>query len=117
MFRRACVVTFVLLAAPASSQDGAALYAQRCSMCHDGGVVRAPARRVLSELQPERVVASLSADGLMRAQGAELSDNERRAIAVFLTGKALGSMAAPVTAPKCSRPAPAFSKASASAWR
>jgi hypothetical protein len=46
MFRRACVVTFVLLAAPASSQDGAALYAQRCSMCHDGGVVRAPARRV-----------------------------------------------------------------------
>ena len=116
MFRRACVVTFLLLAAPASSQDGAALYAQRCSMCHDGGVVRAPARRVLSELQPERVVASLSADGLMRAQGAELSDNDRRAIAVFLTGKPLGTMAAPVTAPQCSQPAPAFSKASASAW-
>jgi polyvinyl alcohol dehydrogenase (cytochrome) len=116
MVRPACVLTFVLLAAPASPQDGAALYAQRCSMCHDGGVVRAPARRVLSELTPERVVASLSADGLMRAQGAELSDDERRAVAVFLTGKALGAMAAPVTAPKCSRPAPAFSKAPMSGW-
>jgi polyvinyl alcohol dehydrogenase (cytochrome) len=116
MFRPACVLTFVFLAAPASTQDGAALYAQRCSTCHDGGVVRAPARRVLSELTPERVVASLSADGLMRAQGAELSDDERRAVAVFLTGKPLGAMAAPVTAPKCSRPAPAFSKAPASGW-
>jgi polyvinyl alcohol dehydrogenase (cytochrome) len=116
MFRPACVLTFVFLATPAWSQDGALLYAQRCSMCHDGGVVRAPSRRALIELTPERVVASLSADGLMRAQGAELSDDERRSVAVFLTGKPLGTMAAPITVPKCARPAPAFSKASASAW-
>src|SRR5262245_20028666 len=85
-------------------------------MCHAGGVVRAPSRRVLSELLAARVVASPSSDGLMRTEGGELADNERRALAVFLTGKPLGTMTAPVTAPKCSRPAPAFSKASASAW-
>jgi cbb3-type cytochrome c oxidase subunit III len=81
-----CVLAVALLSTPAWPQDGAAVYAQRCGMCHDGGVVRAPQRRVLGELAPERIVASLSADGLMRAQGAELSDAERQAVAVFLTG-------------------------------
>ena len=46
----------------------------------------------------------------------ELSDDERRAVAVFLTGKPLGTIAAPVIVPKCARPAPPFSKVSASAW-
>jgi polyvinyl alcohol dehydrogenase (cytochrome) len=53
------VLPLVLLAVPAFAQDGAALYAQHCSLCHDGGVVRAPARRALSEITPERIVASL----------------------------------------------------------
>lgn len=116
MLRPAWVLLLVFLAAPVRAQDGAGLYAQRCGMCHDGGVVRAPARRALSELTPERVVAALAADGVMRTQGTELSADQRAAIAVFVTGKALGTMAAPVTVPKCSRPAPAFSKASPGAW-
>ena len=44
------------------------------------------------------------------------SDDERRAIAVFLSGKPLGSMTPPITAPRCTRPAPPFTAVPASAW-
>src|SRR5262245_63280347 len=98
----------VLTAVSAQAQDGAAVYAQACSICHDGGVVRAPARRALTEMTPERIVASLET-GAMRAQGASLTDAQRRAIAVFLSGKPLGSMVAPMTAPRCMRAPAAFS--------
>ena len=41
----------ILMAAPVSAQDGAALYAQRCASCHEGGqVARAPARDVIAAL-------------------------------------------------------------------
>src|SRR6266850_1179886 len=102
MLRSACAVIVIGVAAPAPAlaQDGAVLYGQYCGVCHDGGVVRAPARRVLSEMTPERIVASLET-GLMRAQGSTLNDDQRRAIAVFLTGKPLGAMTAQVTAPRC----------------
>ena len=115
MVRSACATMFVLTAVPALAQDGAALYGQYCAVCHDGGVVRAPARRALGEMTPERLVASLET-GLMRAQGSALNDDQRRAIAVFLSGKPLGSMTAPVTAPRCTRAPAAFSNARPSAW-
>ena len=115
MFRSACVVTFVFLAAAASAQDGASLYAAQCSVCHDGGVVRAPARRALSEMTPERIVAALE-NGVMRAQGASIAVDERRAIAVFISGKPLGSLAAPVTTAKCTAAPSAFTASPRSAW-
>src|SRR3989442_3819642 len=115
MVRSACATMFVLTAVPALAQDGAALYGQYCAVCHDGGVVRAPARRALGEMTPERLVASLET-GLMRAQGSALNDDQQRAIAVFLSGKPLGSMTAPVTAPRCTRAPAAFSNARPSAW-
>jgi polyvinyl alcohol dehydrogenase (cytochrome) len=115
MVRSAYATMFVLTAVPALAQDGAALYGQYCAVCHDGGVVRAPARRALGEMTPERLVASLET-GLMRAQGSALNDDQRRAIAVFLSGKPLGSMTAPVTAPRCTRAPAAFSNARPSAW-
>src|SRR5262245_25060025 len=98
------VLAAILVVAPeVRAQDGAVLYATHCSPCHDGGVVRAPQRRTLSELTPERIVAALEG-GSMRVQGAGRTSDERRAIAVFLTGKPLGSMTAPNTAPKCTTP-------------
>src|SRR2546426_12154477 len=66
-------------------------------------------------MTPERLVASLET-GLMRAQGSALNDDQRRAIAVFLTGKPLGTMTAPVTAPRCTRPPAAFTSAPSSTW-
>ena len=53
-----CVCAGDAVAAPASAQDGAALYAQRCASCHEGGqVARAPARDVIAALPPDRIVA------------------------------------------------------------
>src|SRR5262245_689461 len=115
MVRSACILTFVLSAVSAIAEDGAALYAQACAVCRDGGVVSEPARRALGEMSPERIVASLQT-GLMRAQGAALNGDQRIAIAVFLSGKPLGSVAATVTAPRCTRPPAAFTGASSSAW-
>jgi len=115
MVRTACALACLILAAPAMAQDGATLYAVHCGQCHDGGVVRAPSRRTLSEMTPERIVASLES-GLMRLQGTERSPDERRAIAVFLSGKPLGSMAAPNTAPRCATVPSALSAAPRSAW-
>jgi polyvinyl alcohol dehydrogenase (cytochrome) len=81
--------------------DGAALYAQHCSRCHDLGLLRAPTRRVLREFAPERIVASLE-NGTMRTQGGERTAEERRAIAAFLTGKAVGDTPAPPPLRMCS---------------
>ena len=115
MLRCAFAIVCLFLAAPAVAQDGAVLYATHCGQCHDGGVVRAPSRRVLGEMTPERIVAALES-GLMRLQGSERTADERRAIAVFLSGKPLGSLAAPVTAPRCTSTPAAFSAAPRSAW-
>src|SRR6476660_6050391 len=70
MRRTGCVLTFVLWAASAWAQDGAALYAQHCGMCHDLGIPRTPTRQVLSVMEPERIVAALET-GTMRVQGAQ----------------------------------------------
>ena len=65
MTRIACGVTglavlFGLLCpAGASAQNGAALYREHCSGCHDTGVDRAPARDALQTMSAERVLTAL----------------------------------------------------------
>ncbi len=119
MLRARCMFAFLLLApeltndveithaavrqpqAKSSGAEGGALYAQHCSRCHDLGLLRAPTRRVLRELSPERILASLE-NGTMRTQGAERTPEERRAIAAFLTGKAVGETPPPPPLRMCS---------------
>ena len=79
----ACVWGVIGAAAPTLAQDGPSLYGQYCSRCHDGGIVRAPSRWVISQLTPERIVAALDT-GTMRVQGAERTPAERRAIMALL---------------------------------
>jgi polyvinyl alcohol dehydrogenase (cytochrome) len=99
--RAALAVAVGLLSAlPAAAQDGAALYTAHCTRCHDGGSPRVPSRTALAQLAPERIVSSLES-GTMHAQGASLADGERRAIAVFISGRALGSLAPAPPAPTC----------------
>jgi polyvinyl alcohol dehydrogenase (cytochrome) len=100
MCRFGCVLLVVLLAVPAAAQDGASLYAQHCGRCHDLGLPRTPSRHALSELAPERVVTALES-GTMRTQGAERTPEERRAIAAFLTGKAVGDTPPPPALRMC----------------
>jgi polyvinyl alcohol dehydrogenase (cytochrome) len=74
----------------AQSPDGAALFKQRCSMCHNGETnSRAPNPDVLHARSPEAILESL-VNGAMRVQGASLSGSERRAIAEYVTGRKMG---------------------------
>jgi polyvinyl alcohol dehydrogenase (cytochrome) len=107
-----CVLVLVLFAASARGQDGAGLYAQRCAQCHDTGLPRTPTRRVLNGLAPERILSALET-GTMRTQGAQLTAEERRAIAAFLTGKPVGDTPAPPPLKTCST---TLSGTGASTW-
>jgi polyvinyl alcohol dehydrogenase (cytochrome) len=64
--------------------DGAVVYATACAACHDGGLLQAPRREALAALPAERIEAALTL-GVMRAQAAGLSANDRAAVAKFLS--------------------------------
>src|SRR6266566_1269549 len=72
----------------ASAQDGAALYRRDCATCHDMGVDRAPARDALQTMTAERVLAAMEG-GPMISMASRNTGSERRAIAQYVTGKAL----------------------------
>jgi len=78
----------------AADRDGASLYRERCSPCHDGPAQgRAPAASALRMMSAENVVRALES-GLMKEQGASLNANEKRAVADFLTAKTSPSKSA-----------------------
>jgi len=67
--------------------DGAALFKNHCAACHDnGGSSRAPARAVLASHAPNDIFDTLT-QGSMKPMAAGLSEAERDAIALYLTGK------------------------------
>jgi len=80
----------LLSAAGASAQNGAALYREHCSGCHDRGVDRAPARDALQTMSAERVLTALE-NGAMLSMGSRMSTADRRALAQFLSGKPLSA--------------------------
>ena len=63
----------------------AALYQKHCAACHEGGVPRAPHSVKFQMIGTRAILASMEA-GVMQAQGAALSANERRELAEFLGG-------------------------------
>jgi polyvinyl alcohol dehydrogenase (cytochrome) len=66
--------------------DAAKLYEQRCAVCHDNPQDRTPPKSQLARRMPDEVIASLTT-GSMKTQAAGLSEQEIRALAVYLTGK------------------------------
>ncbi len=102
------------LLAPLLAQDGAALYRDRCAMCHDRSAeTRAPAPNALRAMSPENVVRALES-GLMKDQGASLSAAQKTALAEFLTGKTIGQAVPQANANTCPSSGAAFSLAGAS---
>jgi polyvinyl alcohol dehydrogenase (cytochrome) len=79
-----------------AQQNGAALYSQYCSQCHDAAnnESRAPSRSVLQSMTPEGVLRALST-GSMASIAQERTNAERAAIAAFIAGK--GSEAPPAS--------------------
>jgi polyvinyl alcohol dehydrogenase (cytochrome) len=71
----------------AAGPDGAAIYKQRCAMCHDRSAeTRAPAPAVLRQMSAENIMRSLES-GIMKEQGTALSAAEKLGVAEFLAGK------------------------------
>jgi polyvinyl alcohol dehydrogenase (cytochrome) len=99
--------------APAGA-DGAASYRQSCASCHDGGLDRAPSRDTFKAMAPEQVLAAMET-GPMISMASRRTAAERRAIAEFVTGKALGNPipATPLPQAMCSGPARDLSDPSA----
>jgi polyvinyl alcohol dehydrogenase (cytochrome) len=94
---RLAIATLCLSAAlsstPARAEDGAVLFERYCASCHEeatNGEAHAPGRDVLARLTPEQILQALE-KGAMKAQAAERSRAQRRALAEYLSGKPLGS--------------------------
>jgi polyvinyl alcohol dehydrogenase (cytochrome) len=94
----------LLLALPAFASAQGLLqtmqvFESRCAQCHGSATapvtddaVRAPSRAMLSALTPERVLDAMTT-GSMQANAKGLSDNTKKAVAEFLTGRPVGSSA------------------------
>jgi polyvinyl alcohol dehydrogenase (cytochrome) len=105
-------VTYVLNKAP----DGAALYKERCATCHDNPQVqiRMPSREEIAARTPEAVMNAMFS-GAMVTQAAGLTQEEGRAIALYLTGKKFVT-ASETTAGKCTAPLKAFAPDAKADW-
>ena len=89
------------LSLTAQAPDGAAIFTRDCSGCHNGAAdSRAPAPTVLRQRSPEAILSALTAGG-MRPQGGRLSGVERRAVAEYLAGRALGGDATGASVGRC----------------
>lgn len=70
----------------ATNKAGEALYKQRCAMCHEGAVPKAPNRAALKQMSAENVRLAL-VSGSMAVQGLGLTTAQIADLAEFLTGK------------------------------
>ncbi len=93
-------------AAARQSLPGAKLFADHCATCHLGGVEKAPSPTMIGMMTPEAVFSTITT-GIMQAQGASLSESERRQIAEYLTGRKAGE-GEQFPPPKCRGVAAAF---------
>jgi polyvinyl alcohol dehydrogenase (cytochrome) len=112
----AVLLSGVTLAAAPQTPDGEAIFARNCVSCHDGAAgSRAPSPDVLKRRSPEAILSALTAGG-MRPQGGRLSGAERRAVAEYLSGRALGGDITGARIGRCTSPAPLSDPASSPAW-
>ena len=98
-----------LCAVPAKAQDGGALFNIYCAICHSAGNSRAPGRDALGRMAPEQILQVLE-HGSMKAQAAERSRAQRRALAEYISGK-------PLPTPPAIMPASAFCAGSGTQFR
>ncbi|HEX3645610.1 MAG TPA: PQQ-binding-like beta-propeller repeat protein [Vicinamibacterales bacterium] len=105
-----------LAAATPQTRDGAAIFARNCSSCHDGADgSRAPSPDILKRRSPEAILSALTAGG-MRPQGGRLSGAERRAVAEYLSGRALGGDITGARVGRCSSSSPLIEPSSSPGW-
>ena len=92
-------------AAPGS--DGAAVYRERCAMCHDGSVPRAASRAALAQMSPDAIRLALTS-GSMQEQGAALTPAQLDTVVRFLGSAATPGSVDPANE-RCPAGGPPFS--------
>ena len=110
MTRRFVLAGAGLLAATsavAQAQDGEALFAQHCAICHANPApgTDIPTRTAMGALGPDAILASLT-EGNMRIQGQPLTPAQRMAIAERVAGRAATAVTNAPAAGLCSANAP-----------
>ena len=106
----AAVGLVTLMATPAQADDnevGATAYQQYCAQCHEGGVAKAPHKMFLEMMSAPSIFKAMHS-GIMQAQSAALSDDQKRAIAEYLTKQSLAELAQQPAAPMCTGKAAQF---------
>jgi polyvinyl alcohol dehydrogenase (cytochrome) len=72
-----------------AAQLGEAVYQSYCASCHGQRVPKAPDPLMIKHMTADSVYTAITT-GVMTDQAAALHDDERKAVAEFLTGKVLG---------------------------
>lgn len=97
-----------------TSAEGAALYKQKCAVCHDEALDRVPPLFLIRRRSAEDVIQTLTV-GSMKQQAKGLSEEQIRQLAIHLTGKLPGEPIRNLDANKCTGAAPAI-KFTANDW-
>ena len=78
--------------ATAGTETGFAVFQTRCMSCHGNpNVPRAPQPAAIRQMSPERIYGALT-NGPMKAQGAALSEDQRKMVAIFMSGRPFGTL-------------------------
>jgi polyvinyl alcohol dehydrogenase (cytochrome) len=92
------MLTLTLFAlALTQSANGATLFESRCATCHLSNDPRTPTVAALKQKTPQSIIDSLTT-GVMRQQGSEMTDAEKRALAEYLGTPAPGGAVATAAA-------------------
>src|SRR5579871_6430865 len=106
-------------ARPSGTEFGFFTFQTKCMTCHGNPKVeRAPSPAAIREMTPERIYAALT-DGVMKTQGSSLTDDRKKTLALFMSGRPLGSMQsgdAKSMANQCSSNPPMADPASMPGW-
>lgn len=107
------------LQAPLPVTTALPLYVRHCSGCHDSGTVeRAPGRDALRGFAPESIFAALTT-GKMISQAGALTDDQKRTMAVYLSGRPFGDPAvgeARNMPNRCASPTPVARRKTGADW-
>ncbi|GAB5413959.1 MAG: PQQ-binding-like beta-propeller repeat protein [Congregibacter sp.] len=89
-----------LQAGAATAQDGEALYQTHCAQCHNGTVSKAPPKTLLAIMTPGSILKAMES-GVMQSYAAAMTADERKSLAVHLTGTDLSALNPAPEAPAC----------------
>lgn len=110
-------------AAGAAQSEGDLIFTTQCAVCHAENPApagspneKAPTRGQLREFSAEAVVNSLTS-GKMQLQGSVLTETQRKAVAEFVTGKLVASVAGSAqSSNRCTSSAPMSDPAKGASW-